>query len=206
MKKNSFKPLSGRPVEAICGLVDKLAFFPVMQGKSAVLMSVLALLLALLGWVADPWGGVTGPGWSNTTSQWLWVEVQVEGAPRLLLAYDREPRLSEVLADADLKVWPELSDRGLSTSASITVNGDGSQVRIGPLSGTTALALGQPLDVNRATVADLQLLPGVGPAMARQVVRDRTENGSFSSTEDLTRVKGFGPATVRELKPLVAFD
>ena len=190
----------------IRGLKEKLTIFPIMPGKAAVLMSVLALILALMGWVRDPWSPGLGPGWSKATTSWLWVEVQADGGPRLLLAYARAPRLSQVLADADLKVWSGMSDRRLTTSARITVNSDESQVRIGPLSGTTAMALGQPLNVNQATMADLQLLPGVGPVTARGVVKARTEGGLFSSAEDLTRVKGLGPATARELRPLVAFE
>ena len=206
MKRKNSKAPSGKAA-GLAGRFKAWSMgFPVLEGKSAVLMSVLALVLALVGWVGGPNGAGLGHGWSRSAMEQIWVEVQADGKPKLLLAYSRAPQLSEVLVDADLKAWPGLADRVLTTSALVTVNSDGNMVWISPMSGTTALALGQPLNMNRATVADLQLLPGVGPATARRLVKERTEGGLYSSAQDLTRVKGIGPATAHKLKPLVAFD
>jgi competence protein ComEA len=57
------------------------------------------------------------------------------------------------------------------------------------------------LDVNVAPAYELALLPGIGPKTAEAVVADRTANGPFRSLDDLTRVKGIGPATVEEIRP-----
>ncbi|HET6573508.1 MAG TPA: helix-hairpin-helix domain-containing protein [Fimbriiglobus sp.] len=59
-----------------------------------------------------------------------------------------------------------------------------------------------PLDVNAASEADLQRLPGVGPATARKIIAARAER-PFESPDDLLRVKGIGPKTVEKLRPLV---
>jgi competence protein ComEA len=48
------------------------------------------------------------------------------------------------------------------------------------------------LDINRATVAELDALKGIGPAKAAAIVADRELNGKFKSTRDLLRVKGIG--------------
>lgn len=53
--------------------------------------------------------------------------------------------------------------------------------------------------VNRATAAELDALPGIGPALARAIVEERTRGGPFRSVADLERVPGIGPATVRRL-------
>jgi competence protein ComEA len=61
---------------------------------------------------------------------------------------------------------------------------------------------GQRLDLNRATTEELELLPRIGPTLARRIVEDRAERGPFRSVEDLGRVRGIGPRTLEELAPL----
>lgn len=69
--------------------------------------------------------------------------------------------------------------------------------------------LGRPaapirLDVNAATVQELQLLPGVGPALANRIIAEREERGPFRSVDDLRRVRGVGERTVMGLRDAVA--
>jgi competence protein ComEA len=66
-----------------------------------------------------------------------------------------------------------------------------------------ALVAGTTLDVNVATAADLELLPGIGPALAQRIVDDRTRSGPFQRVEDLDRVRGIGPRTLERLRPFV---
>lgn len=60
-----------------------------------------------------------------------------------------------------------------------------------------------PVDVNRASAAELEALPGVGPALAERIVAHRARNGPFRSPDDLAAVSGIGPSTVSRLRPLV---
>jgi competence protein ComEA len=60
-----------------------------------------------------------------------------------------------------------------------------------------------PLDLNTATAEELDALPGVGPSIARSIVDDRNRNGPFAAVDDLTRVRGIGPAKLEELRSLV---
>lgn len=59
------------------------------------------------------------------------------------------------------------------------------------------------LDLNTATVAELDALPGVGPGRAQAIVNYRTQSGPFRAVDDLLKVKGIGDKTLAELKPLV---
>ena len=61
----------------------------------------------------------------------------------------------------------------------------------------------QPLDINSASAAALEALPGIGPVRAAAIVRYREEHGPFPSVEALITVPGIGPATVANLKGLV---
>jgi competence protein ComEA len=64
-----------------------------------------------------------------------------------------------------------------------------------------------PIDVDRASAAELESLPRVGPALAARIIAEREKNGPFGSLAALdARVKGIGPAMVRALQPLIAFS
>jgi Helix-hairpin-helix motif len=61
----------------------------------------------------------------------------------------------------------------------------------------------RPLDLNRATVAELSRLPGVGPGLARRILEDRDRRGPFNSPEALGRIVGLGPKKLAALRELV---
>lgn len=59
---------------------------------------------------------------------------------------------------------------------------------------------GTGVDINRATAAELEGLPGIGPSRAGAIVRWREEHGRFGELEDLLAVPGIGPATLEGLR------
>lgn len=62
------------------------------------------------------------------------------------------------------------------------------------------------VDINTAGPVELMHLPGVGPALAERIIRDRTERGPFRSPEDLQRVRGIGPKIAEQLAPFVRWS
>ena len=60
-----------------------------------------------------------------------------------------------------------------------------------------------PLNLNAATVAQLEALPGIGRATAERIVEYRQKNGGFKKPEDLMNVRGIGEKSFLKLKPLV---
>jgi competence protein ComEA len=60
------------------------------------------------------------------------------------------------------------------------------------------------VDINQAVVAELEQLPGIGPATAAAIVVERDRNGPFLDVEELQRVPGIGPAKMDLLRELVA--
>lgn len=61
-----------------------------------------------------------------------------------------------------------------------------------------------PIDANHATPAQLDLLPGIGPALAARIVEARSKT-PFQSLADLDRVKGIGPSKLEKLGPYLTF-
>ncbi|MGC8826993.1 MAG: helix-hairpin-helix domain-containing protein [Anaerolineae bacterium] len=62
------------------------------------------------------------------------------------------------------------------------------------------------ININRATVEELESLPGIGPALAKAIVELRERRGPFQSVEDLLPIRGIGPVLVERLRPLVTFE
>jgi competence protein ComEA len=73
----------------------------------------------------------------------------------------------------------------------------------GSSSAARALLEGRPLDLNRASASELELLPGIGPRLAERIVRDRTTRGPFRSVSELKRVPGVGKGKLRAVRALL---
>jgi competence protein ComEA len=78
----------------------------------------------------------------------------------------------------------------LAVVAPVTDSGVGSTVR-------------PRLDLNRATMRELEALPGIGPTLARRIVEYREQHGGFASVGQLRQVAGIGPKRYAALKELV---
>jgi competence protein ComEA len=64
----------------------------------------------------------------------------------------------------------------------------------------------RPVDINRASAAELARLPGVGPALADRIVAERERRGRFDSPEALRYVLGVGPKKLAAIRELVTVD
>lgn len=65
---------------------------------------------------------------------------------------------------------------------------------------------GLRVNINKASRAELERLPGVGPATAARIVEHRERYGPFRRAEHLLLVRGFSDSRFRELRPFVAVD
>ncbi len=87
--------------------------------------------------------------------------------------------------------------------------GSAGQFATGPAGPGCTPAAGGPgcpgplLDLNLASAAALDSLPGIGPARAASIVQYRASHGPFRSVEDLGRVSGMGPAALARVKDRV---
>ncbi len=65
---------------------------------------------------------------------------------------------------------------------------------------------GALVDINTATPAELEALPGIGPTIAQRIVDYREENGPFEKAADILNVSGIGPATFAQFKDLITVE
>jgi DNA uptake protein ComE-like DNA-binding protein len=140
-------------------------------------------------------------------------------APRDSANRSRLPSLSTL--DPREKYWArrEAVDRYNADVSERAASGEGSRAASGERRGTTsnerrATRSGPTgsrasvgiVDLDVASAAEIEALPGIGPALAGRIVADRTAHGPFGSLDGLTRVRGVGPALADRLQPLVTFS
>lgn len=87
---------------------------------------------------------------------------------------------------------------------------DGDQIHV-PALGEPDIALATPsggvrLRINEATLAELDALPGIGPALAERIIIYREANGGIADLADLRNIEGIGDALIQTLEPLIRFD
>ena len=70
----------------------------------------------------------------------------------------------------------------------------------------TAPAVTFPLNINTATVTDLDALPGIGPVLAQRIVDYRTAHGNYRAVEELLKVNGIGDAKLMEILELITVE
>lgn len=148
------------------------------------------------------------------TSQMVSVVVHVDGAvvnPGVYELRSEIPRVGDAV-DAAGGLVEGADTTSMNLAAPL---GDGQKVHV-PLQGEVASAEagdaagsvtagssdgGSSLvNINSATVEELDSLPGVGPSTAAAIVEDRDANGPFSSPEDLMRVSGIGEKKFAKLR------
>lgn len=148
---------------------------------------------------------------ATTTSGPAVVVVHVAGAVA-------NPGVYELAGDARVHVAVEAAGGALPGAAPGTLNlaaplTDGARIYVpvvgeepppivAPAAATSTGPPG-PLDLNRASAAELDDLPGIGPATAQAIVEHRTSAGPFASVDDLEAVRGIGPAKLEAIRSLV---
>jgi competence protein ComEA len=80
------------------------------------------------------------------------------------------------------------------------INQETIKIKLGRMEANKLLVFSVPLDLNRVSVEDLSLIPGVGEFLAKEIVTYRKRQGGFRSVEELKNVKGIGEEKWKTLK------
>lgn len=128
-------------------------------------------------------GAVVNPNRSYTVPPGSRVQTAIDAAGGVLATADlTRVNLADLLRDGAQVHVPVVSAAG------------------GPLATPVG---GDILNINTATAAELDTLPGIGPVLAQRIVTYRGEYGTFQSVEALANVSGIGPALLEQIRPLI---
>lgn len=113
--------------------------------------------------------------------------------------------LAQLLTDGTQIVIPTLVPTAPPT---VTVGPGTPQSTAEPNTEATPAATGKPtasgpVNINTASLDQLETLPGVGPAIGQRIIDYRTAHGPFQKIEQIMNVKGIGPATFNNLQSLI---
>ena len=72
-----------------------------------------------------------------------------------------------------------------------------------PAASRPAASAATPMNLNTATAAQIETLPGIGARAAQRIIEYRQKNGGFKKIEELMNVKGIGEKSFLKLKPLI---
>lgn len=202
----------------------------VLVGLAGLLIGTTLVVITLTGWSTQPApaaavedisldepdaSGAETPAASTTTPAPTRIVVYVSGAVRQPDVYElpaearvkdvvlsaggfsedadvEQINLAERLRDAQHVHVPRLGEHGGTAGQTGTTTPD-----------TAASAPDGLIDLNSASISELDAINGIGPALAQRIVEYRDSNGPFTSVEDLQKVKGIGAALYAKITPYV---
>jgi len=199
-------------VTAACEI---LAAMPVLSPRQIALYAAAVAIVLLVGWKYHP--GSSGSSHSYSAASAPRAPLPATPAAATVLVVDvsgavRRPgvyrlaagaRVLEAVRRAGPRRRADLA--GVNLAARLT---DGEQVVV-PVRGRAPAASGgdaattpapaAPVSLNSGTLAQLETLDGIGPALAQRIIDYRTAHGGFRSLAELDQVSGIGPARLAAL-------
>ena len=95
------------------------------------------------------------------------------------------------------QMWSVEVERSDSPAPSVSVQEDEKP---------NSLIEGERININTASAAELERLPGIGATRAQAIIDCRQERGAFSSVDELMRVDGIGPGILKDLRTYVTVE
>ncbi|NUR73666.1 MAG: ComEA family DNA-binding protein [Hamadaea sp.] len=198
------KPLSP-PEEPTTTSLTK-AFDPGRPGLKAIaaVAAVVVLAAAAYAWFSRPHAETVAPASESSAS------APVTGVVVAVAGKVRFPGLVRLPAGARVADAIEAAGGVLPGTDLSTVNlarkvADGELITVGTTANTVApgTAADGKVNLNTATAAQLDALPGVGPVLAERIVAYRERKGGFRNVGELRQVEGIGDAKFEQIKDLV---
>jgi competence protein ComEA len=177
-------------------VAKNVPFFSRSQQGVALLLG--AALLFLWAWRATFFLAPSPPPAKNL--EMVFIEVTGAAAHPGIYSFDHVPTLAEAWRRAGVTAPVPPEEVKLVSGTRVAIETAG-QYRLERLAGETLMTLGLALDLNTATAADLDALPGIGPVLAKRIVDYRNAHGPFKKTDDLEMVSGIGPKKLEKIKP-----
>ena len=194
-----------QPYSAISNSKFAMNYFS--RSHALVVLLVSFVLLSVYGWsYHDPYDS-SGKS-SQLSTKYVFVQVVGKVKSPGIYSFAQGVTVAQALARAggalsplDGSAWDNVQTESGRRIQIVAEASGATSFKLEWMAVPTRLALGVPLDINQASVAELSQVPGINYELAEKVVALRVRRGAFSELENLYEVKGIGPATVRRLEP-----
>ena len=180
-----FTTTQRRTLGAVAGVLIALSLFVVFSGKSEVVVAepIAPTQMIAPALIIDVTGEVVSPGVYELPAGSRVIDaIRAAGGAKAKAALS-ELNLARVIKDGEQIYVDLIYKAGTRVSA-----------------GSKASAPRGPININRATLSDLDSLDGIGPVIAKRIIAFRTANGPFTAVEDLLKVSGIGDAKFAQFK------
>jgi competence protein ComEA len=186
-----------------------LRYFSLGQQKVLFLLALFILVIVYLKFYYH-----SLPRPSEELNQEIVVEVFGEVRNPGIQIFHHSPTLKECIEKGGGLKDAAFFDRNpslgvLETGTLVTIKKESPQeikVRLGRMEARKLLVFSIPLDLNRVTVEDLCLVPGIGESLAQEILTYRKKRKGFLSVDDLKNVKGIGEKKWSNLKRYFAVE
>ena len=154
----------------------------------------ISIALAIIPFIIFIYGSKVNykiPELSNQFPEKIPVEVVEDGKSRGIYFVAPKTSANQLLKSIGIES-PVEEDLILDSGMKITIgsNSNNSNVTVAKIESSKRLALGMPLDINRATETELILVSGIGEVTAKKILDLRSKLGRYKNIEQLTEIKG----------------
>lgn len=150
--------------------------------------------------IVDVRGAVNKPGVYSLTAGSRVQDALALAGDVLANADTRTLNLARKLNDGEQIYVPQIGEAPPAPASTV------SSSRAGAARTPTASAPIGKINVNTATLDELDKLPGIGPSIAQRIIDYRTQNGEFKKIDDLKKVRGIGDALFDQIKDWVTLQ
>jgi competence protein ComEA len=189
------------------GIWDLMKHFSLGQQKILLVLALLILGILYFKFYFHPL-----PSPSEETVKEIVVEVSGEVRNPGVYLFQNPPNLKEAIDRAGGLKEPARFDTAssseiLGTGSLLAVEKEKSpeiKIKLGRMAANKLLVFSIALDLNRVSMEDLCLIPGIGESLAQEIVAYRQRRRGFRSVEELKNVKGIGEKKYKSIKNFFA--
>lgn len=177
------------------------------QLKGIIVLSVILSFIPFIGFIKSFHINSRGPVLSASGLNNVIVEIVAENGLDGIYFARFGTTVNQLFSQLDIKRGT-FKDIRLKNGMKIqlALPGDQRGFAIEEMDAAKRLALGMPLDINRASFDDLKLIPGIGDVLAANILGARTQIGSFDNLDQLTQIKGIKEKRLAKLKSYLYVD
>lgn len=167
------------------------------RSHQAIILVLSLCLTGIWAWRAGFIRPDSPPG--NVPQQHYFIEISGDIPSPGFQLFFSSPTMQQVWEKAGGQGPVPNGSQELTSGSKVNITSD-RVTNVGRMSGSDLLTLGLKIDPNQASVADLEVIPGIGPVLGKNIVEFRGKHGPFQKVEDLVAVKGLGALKLEKMR------